>query len=224
MSGDRNPIDIVLVDDHALFREGVRELLKLDEDFAVVGEAGDSESAVETVLRLRPHVVLLDVEIPGAEVTATVRRLSEHTPETKVIILSVHDNPALLKALLAENIHGYLLKSVAVDELVAAVRRVRRSDDQVSLSVSRETLAVLFSADANRGSLSDREREVLQLAVQALSNFQIGTRLSLTEPTVKRHLSNIYLKLGAVSRIDAVNKAVAAGIIEPNNQGTRAPH
>jgi DNA-binding NarL/FixJ family response regulator len=202
---------ILIVDDHALFREGLREILETQGDLVVVGEAGDSAGAVAQATKHHPHVVLLDVEIPGDDVTVTVGRLRALSPRSQVIILSMYDGPQLLRSLLAEGIRGYLLKSVHWQELVSAIRSARADEGRIHLAVSRESLAQVQGSTTS--VLSDREREVLELAAQALSNTQIASRLSLTEATVKRHLRNIFVKLGAVSRIDAVNKATAASII-----------
>jgi DNA-binding NarL/FixJ family response regulator len=174
----------------------------------VVGEAGDSPSALAIAEREQPDIVLLDIEIPGGEATATVRRLRDSSPGSRVIILSMHEGPRLVRALLDAGIRGYLLKSIHWQELVVAIRTVRADSDRVVLGVSGQSFV-----DARQGpgaaaaTLSPREREILGLVGQALSNGQIASRLSLREATVKRHLRNIFVKLGAVSRIDAVNKA-----------------
>ncbi|MGI5274470.1 response regulator transcription factor [Nonomuraea sp. CA-218870] len=206
-------ITIALVDDHALFREGLREILESDGDMRVVGEAGDSAAAVTMVGRTLPDIVLLDVEIPGEEVTETVSRIRGLSPDTRIIILSMYDGPQLLSRLLGAGIRGYLLKSVHRHELIAAVRSVHEEPTRVVLAVSRNSLAQVEAASAP--TLSDKELEVLQLAAQALSNSQIARRLGLAEATVKRHMRNIFVKLNAVSRIDAVNKALAASLIAP---------
>lgn len=213
-------ITVVVVDDHDLFREGLKEILHASDDIKVVGEAGDSASAVAVVGQRRPQVVLLDIEIPGEEVTQTVRRMHEASPESQVIILSMYEGPHFLRSLLRAGIRGYLLKSVSRHELISMVRGVRSGDDdRVLLSVSRASLAQLEGETAP-GVLSQREWEVLQLAAEAHSNTQIARRLGLTEGTVKRHLSNIYGKLGAVSRLDAVNKASAAALISVPKPGS----
>ncbi len=216
-----DPTTILIVDDHALFREGLREILEAQGDLVVVGEAGDSESAVALAAEKQPHVVLLDVEIPGDEVTTTVGRIRDLSPSSQVIILSMYDGPQLVQSLLTAGIRGYLLKSVHWQELVSAIRSARSDEGRILLAVSRESLAQVEGPSSS--VLSDREREVLELAAQALSNTQIASRLSLTEATVKRHLRNIFVKLGAVSRIDAVNKAVAASLITPKDRGITRP-
>lgn len=214
MSGSDKMIRIAVIDDHALFREGLREILETQEDFEVVGEAGDSEGAVALVEREQPEVVLLDVEIPGDDATQTVTRMRAISPESQIIILSMYDGPQLLSRLLAAGIRGYLLKSVHRQELISAVRSVRNEPDRLVLAVSRDSFAQV-QGGGSKVVLTDREREILELAAQALSNYQIATRLTLTEATIKRHLHNIFTKLGAVSRIDAVNKALAASLISP---------
>lgn len=202
---------ILIVDDHALFREGLREILEAQDDMAVVGEAENSQAALEQTAERRPHVVLLDVEIPGEDVTTTVERIHAVSPESQVIILSMYEGPQLVQGLLALGIRGYLLKSVHSGELVSAIRSLNDTETRILLSVSPESLA--YAQAPYSRTLSDRELQVLELTAQALSNTQIASRLHLTEATVKRHLRNIFVKLGAVSRIDAVNKAMAQSLI-----------
>ncbi|GAA0440083.1 DNA-binding response regulator [Acrocarpospora corrugata] len=204
-------ISVVLVDDHALFREGLREILESTSDLVIAGEAGNSSDAVRLVQETRPNVVLLDVEIPGDEVIETVARIRTLSPCTQIIILSMYDGPHLLTRLLAAGISGYLLKSIHRHELLAAVRSVYEDPGRVVLAVSRTSLAQVEGPPA--GVLTDKEKEILKLAAQALSNLQIARRLGLAEATVKRHMRNIFVKLNAVSRIDAVNKALAASLI-----------
>jgi DNA-binding NarL/FixJ family response regulator len=212
------PITVMLVDDHLLMREGLREILETQPDILVVGEAGDSASAIALVAQHHPRVVLLDVEIPGGDVTDTVVALRARAPRTEIVILSMYDGPYLVQRLLALGIRGYLLKSVSREELVSAVRHACADDGRVTLSVSRHSLAQLPATAAVTTALSPRESDVLELAARAMSNAQIATQLYLTEATVKRHLSNIFAKLGAVSRIDAVNKAIAASMISQPRQ------
>ncbi|TDD18371.1 response regulator transcription factor [Nonomuraea diastatica] len=209
-----SPTTIAIVDDHALFREGLREILEAQEGLVVVGEAGTSDDALRLVADKKPDILLLDVEIPGDSATDTVTRLRSQVPNTQIIILSMYDGPQLLRRLLAAGIRGYLLKSVHWHELVSAIRSVHDEPDRIVLAVSRESLAQMESAPAE--VLTSKEREVLELAAQALSNRQIAARINTTEATVKRHLRNIFVKLGAASRIDAVNRAIDASLITPS--------
>jgi DNA-binding NarL/FixJ family response regulator len=209
-------ITILLVDDHALVREGLREILDAQEDMRVIGEAGDSATAVAAAARERPDIVLLDVEIPGEDVTSTIGQIRARSPASSVVILSMYEGPQLLQSVLGAGASGYLLKSIHWEQLVAAIRTLHADRTRVLLDVSQESLA--YVRGPAPGLLSAREQEVLQLTAEALSNRQIATRLSLTEATVKRHMRNIFVKLGAVSRLDAVNKALSASLIRPTTQ------
>jgi len=205
-------ISVVLVDDHTLFREGLAELIACDPTFRVVAQGSSGTDAVTLVQQHRPDVVLVDVEMPGPGARETVSRLSQEHPDTKVIVLTMHDKPELVWELLDQGAAAYLVKTIARHELIAAVRAVATNRDNILLSVPRSTMNQL---DKPPGSalLSARELEVLQLAALAMSNAQIGRQLVIAESTVKRHLTNVYAKLGAVSRVDAIRKATTARLI-----------
>jgi DNA-binding NarL/FixJ family response regulator len=213
-------ITVLLVDDHALVREGVREILSLEPDMVVVAEAADSEQAVERVAEHKPDIVLLDVEIPGRHATDTVARIRTVSPRSRIIVLSMYDGPQLLRRLVDAGIRGYLLKSVDSRELVAAVRGVHQNPDRMVMAISRESLSQM--QDSTDKALTQKEIAILRMVAQALSNSQIASRLDMAEATVKRHLHSVFVKLGAVSRIDAVNKAVAASLISARPDDTPA--
>jgi DNA-binding NarL/FixJ family response regulator len=217
---DHQTSSVLVVDDHALVRDGLRGVLETQPDITVVAEAGDSRTAIGLAARHQPDIVLLDVEIPGDDVAVTVGRIGEVSPDSAVIILSMYDGPDLLRRLLATGIRGYLLKSAGRDELVVAIRGARQPDGPVMLSVSRQSLVQVQGSAA--GLLSAREMAVLRLAAEALTNAQIARRLTLSESMVKREMRRIFAKLGAVSRIDAVNKAIAASLIEPRRKNSRS--
>jgi DNA-binding NarL/FixJ family response regulator len=202
-------VRVLLADDHTLFREGVAEIFAADEGFAVVGEAEDGFRAVELASEEKPDVVLLDVEMPGPGAEETVGLILEASPLTKVVVLTMHDEPALVRDLLGSGAHAYIVKSATREELLSAVRTVDRDPDRVVLSVSRTTLERIEGR--HQEVLSARELEVLSLAARGLGNARIAKRLYISEGTVKRHLTNAYAKLGVASRVDAVNKAVAMG-------------
>jgi DNA-binding NarL/FixJ family response regulator len=220
MMADRRKT-VLLVDDHTLVRDGIREILSLEPDIEVIGEAADSEGAIDAVRQHAPDIVLLDVEIPGRQAADTVMRMLSLSPEARIIILSMYDGHHLLRRLISVGVRGYLLKSISRQELISAIRSVYVAPDRMVLSISRESMAQM--QDGVDAVLSTNELDVLRLAAKALSNGQIATRLGISEAMVKRHLHSVFMKLGAVSRIDAVNKAVAASlIVVPRNAGSGA--
>jgi DNA-binding NarL/FixJ family response regulator len=204
-------VTVVLADDHTLFREGVAEIFAADEGLRVVGEADSGEEAVELAGKEKPDVVLLDVEMPGPGAEETVGRLLAASPLTKVVVLTMHDEPALVRDLLGSGAHAYIVKSATREELVSAVRTVDRDPDRVVLSVSRGTMEKLEGR--HKELLSARELEVLSLAARGMGNAPIARQLYISEGTVKRHLTNTYAKLGVASRADAVNRAVELGLV-----------
>ncbi|PPK63133.1 response regulator transcription factor [Actinokineospora auranticolor] len=212
--GSQDEVAIVVVDDHTLFREGLREMLLTDPHFRVVGEGASGTDAVALAERLQPDVVLLDVEMPGPGARVTISRLRFAAPFTRIVILTMHDDPVLVHDLLESGASAYMVKTVAKDELIAAVRSVTRGDGNVVVSVSRTTIERLDRQQPAGKVVSERELEVLKLLAKAKSNAQIASELFITPGTVKRHLTNIYAKLGAVSRMDAVRKATAARLIK----------
>jgi len=206
------PIRVVIVDDHTLFREGIREMLALEPGITVVAEGSSGPDAVLLAGRHRPDVVLLDVSMPGDGPVATIEQVRAVSPRSHLIVLTMHDDPELMRELTNHGASAYLVKSVGRKEFAAVVGLMPRSADTVVLHVPRRTPKSVDRLP--RDLLSPRELDVLRLVALALSNAQIGRRLAITEATVKRHLSNVYTKLGAVSRLDAINKAVAARMIE----------
>lgn len=204
-------IRVALVDDHTLFRSALTQLVDAQPDLEVVAGAGDACGALEVVRRHQPDVLVLDVDLPGPGAITTVKALREERPALRILMLSMYDNPSTIRALLSLGVSGYLLKSCSAGELHAAIRKVATEPGHVVLSVT----ARLFEVPEvdNRVRLSRREVQILSEAADALSNRQIAHRLGVTEGTVKRHLHNIFTKLAASSRIDAVNKARAAGLL-----------
>lgn len=203
-TGADEPISVLIVDDHALLRDGLGELLETEPDMQVVASASNGAKAVAAASAYQPDITVLDVEIPGDDVRATLSQLLRAAPQTRVLILSVRDDPDTVQQLLSMGISGYLLKSVSRDDFVAAIRGVHEDKQRMVLSISRDTMNRLNGQEPEL--LSAREREIMALVAEAMGNGQIANRLSITEGTVKRHLRNIFVKLGAVSRIDAVNK------------------
>jgi DNA-binding NarL/FixJ family response regulator len=208
---------IVIVDDHTLFREGLREILLTEHDFDVVGLASDGDEGLDVVGRCHPDVLLLDIEMPHHQVKRTVPQFLRVSPRTRIIILTMYDDPQLANELINLGAQAYLVKSATRAELVSVIRGVCSDERRVVVSMSRRRFRQL--ADDREQTLTRRQKEILGLAAQAMSNAQIANRLYITENTVKRHLSAVYAELGAVSRVDAINKARAAALIPPVEAG-----
>ncbi|MFJ3583471.1 response regulator [Streptomyces sp. NPDC090127] len=211
----REPIRIVAVDDHSLLRDALCQLLNAEDDLRVVAEADTSVGLGEIVASTAAHVVLLDVEMPQHHAPTVVAELTARFPLLRVLMLSMHDHLPLVQELLARGAHGYLHKSAPRASLLSAIRGVMARDPQVMIALPCSATPGTALGGAGH-TLSPREREVLTHVAGALSNRQIANELGITEATVKRHLRNIFEKLGAASRIGAVNKAVEARLIDPS--------
>jgi len=215
--GGVRSVRIVVADDHTLLREAICELLGLEPGFEVVGEGCDGEEAVELAARSRPDIVLLDVEMPRNVPAETVRAIRAASPNSRVIMLTMHDSPQLVRDMLEAGVAGYLHKSIGRQALTASIRDALETDRNGGARrlVMSVTQGSLTPEPATNKLISPRERQILVLVAAAFSNRQIATRLKITEATVKRHLRNAFEKLDAVSRIDAVNRATSAGLISP---------
>jgi DNA-binding NarL/FixJ family response regulator len=199
-----------------MFRQGLKEMLATGDDIEVVGEASNGAQALALAERTRPDVVILDVEMPVMGAAETMDRLLEISPTPKVVILTMHDSPRLVREFLGRGASGYLSKSASIEGLLSAVRTAAQSplgphQENVVLAVSREVLERV-EKDVE-GEPSGRELEILLLAARGLSNRQIATTLTISEATVKRHLANLYAKIGVGSRGEATRKALSEGWI-----------
>jgi DNA-binding NarL/FixJ family response regulator len=207
-------IRILIADDHTLLRNALAEILQLDEGFDVIAVAGDVPETIRMAAEHRPDIVLLDIEMPGNQhPPTTVRQLQQAAPGMRILVLTMHDDPALVQSMLPLGIRGFLHKTVTYKALCAAVRDACSPANPVTILLSASSLT--NPDPEGPGPLSPREREVVELAAQGLSNYQIARRLGIAEGTVKRHMRSIFDKLQARSRVEAANKAVAQGLIRP---------
>lgn len=214
----RDRVRILIADDHTLLRHALAELLQVEPDLEVVAVAGDVPETLRMAAEHRPDVVLLDIEMPGNQhPPTTVQRLQQVAPGVNILVLTMHDDPALAQALFPLGIRGFLHKTVTHQALSAAVRNACVPGSPMTIALSAGSL--LSSDPADSGPLSFREREVVELAAQGLSNYQIARRLDIAEGTVKRHMRSIFHKLQARSRVEAANRAVELGVIRPPVSG-----
>ena len=210
-------IKVLVVDDHAVVRDGLVSMLGREEDFAVVGEAGNGLEAVERVRELKPDVILMDLHMPELDGVEAMRRISAENPDSKFIVLTTYDTDEYIFDAIDAGAKGYLLKDASRDALFQAVRAVNKGESTIQPGVTARILDRLtqLSRQSSPGDmLSRREHEVLQLMARGSANKEIGTALSLSESTVKTHVANIFDKLEVNNRTDAVTQALQRGIIK----------
>jgi DNA-binding NarL/FixJ family response regulator len=214
MSATHRPLRIVLIDDHAVVREGVRALLEDEPGFQVVGECGDAERAIAEVERLEPDVAVLDLRLPGPSPVTTVRALKAASPATQVLIFTSFAPDAQIRELLDAGALGYLLKDALREDLLRAVRTVAEGEAWLHPSVQRQLVELLRRPQTEAEPLTPRENSVLRLIAEGKSNKEIGRVLALTEGTVKGYVSQILQKLNLSDRTQAALYAVRKGLMD----------
>jgi DNA-binding NarL/FixJ family response regulator len=211
-------IRVLLADDHAMVRQGIRQFLESAEDITVVAEASDGARALELVEELKPDIALLDVQMPTMSGVEATRQIKARFKGVRVLILTAYDDDPYVFALLQAGADGYLLKTAGVDDLLCAVRAVYRGEPVLSPEVTEKVLHQIKSgrpagASQQVETLTARELEILRLAAQGLTNKAIGQQIGISDRTVQGHLATIYGKLGAASRTEAVTEALRRGWI-----------
>ena len=213
------PIRVIIADDHAVVREGTRHILDQEPDIEVVGEAVNGVEAVALVEDRKPDVAILDISMPVMGGIEATERIKASRPATAVLVLTSYDDDRYVFALLAAGAAGYLLKDVPSAEVVRAVRSVYAGEPALHPAIARKVLA-RFAAEAQQQqaredavSLTDRERDVLQLAACGMSNTAIANRLSVSLRTAQAHLTQVFNKLGVGSRTEAVIAGLRQGIL-----------
>ena len=205
-------IRILLADDHPVVRDGLAAMLGTQPDFQVVGEAGNGAEAVAEAARLRPDVVLMDLEMPSLDGIEAIRRLRAADPAIQVVVLTAFDTDERILGALQAGAQGYLLKGAPRAEIFAAIRAVSAGGALIPPVVASKLLRQVRAAESP-DALTSRERVVLGLVAAGLANREIAARLSISERTVKFHVSSLLSKLGARNRTQAVRLARDRGLI-----------
>lgn len=213
---DDQTISVVIVDDHALLREGTRQILERAGGFRLVGEAAEGESALALVAEHHPQVVLLDLRLPQMSGVEVARRIVEVSPATRVVVLSAFDEIDYVRAALAAGVAGYLLKTTPADELVEAIRAACSGVMVLDPSLSPHLVRAPDGGPMTSGveALTSREREVVNLVAQGLPNKAIAAQLGISPRTVEGHLNHVFEKVGASSRSALVRLAMVNGLID----------
>jgi two-component system response regulator NreC len=208
-------IEVVLVDDHAVVRTGLRLLLDAQEDMAVVGEAGNAKDAIFRARALKPNVILLDVVLPGESGIDVLPTLLKESPDTKVLVLSMQDDPSYVREAFAAGASGYVLKEAADEEVVSAIREIADGGRYVHPALGARMVAAEAEARAaaEADPLSEREREVLRLLALGHTNQEIAQELYISVRTAESHRAHIMQKLRLSTRAELVRYALSHGLL-----------
>jgi DNA-binding NarL/FixJ family response regulator len=215
---DMAKIRVLIADDHAILREGIRALLGLFDDIEVVGEAADGHEAIEQCRRLRPDIVLMDVAMPGlGGLEATLEITKEHA-RTKILVLTQYEDREYIRRFLNAGVAGYVLKKAAASELISAIRAVHRGGLVIDPDVAREVVVTSSEAQAGASAdpyelLTDREKQILKLIAEGRSNKEAAQLLGISVKTAMSHREHVMQKLDLHSRTDLIKFALRKGVI-----------
>jgi DNA-binding NarL/FixJ family response regulator len=210
---------IVLADDHALLRAGLAVLINAQSDMEVVAQASTTDEAMAAVTDTQPDVLVLDLTMPGGSSVKAIEGLRQQCPQTKILVLTMHDDPAYLRSTLAAGSSGYLVKTASDAELLSALRTVAQGRKAINLSLSSDEMQTVLGAVANKTGhsgpavLSEREQEVLQLLARGHTNQKIADKLFLSVKTIETYRSRIGEKLGLRDRAELVTYAMKVGLL-----------
>lgn len=207
-------IRVILADDHAVVRAGIRQFLENEDDIHVVAEADDGETACELIQQHRPDVAVLDIQMPRTSGIEVTRWVKANKLGTGLLILTAYDEDPYVRAVLKAGANGYVLKTASPDEIIEAVRDVYAGKSVLDATIAqRMALHTLKNNILSPETLTDREMDVLELAAKGLTNKAIGVQLGISDRTVQGHLAHIYEKLQAGSRTEAVVRALSLGFL-----------
>jgi len=199
---------VLVVDDHALFRTGVANIINQEPDLEVVAEAGDGLEAVQAFERHHPQITLLDLRMPRLEGVEAVRRIREHDPQARVIVLTTYDTDDEISRALKAGAKAYVLKDISADDLLGCIRNVLAGKTYIAPAA-----AAKLAEGVTRVQLTPREMAALKLMADGKANKEIATALDISERTVKTHLGHLFEKLGVTSRTEAIKVATRRGLV-----------
>lgn len=208
-------VRVLIVDDHALVREGLRKLLELDERIEVVGEAGDGQGAINLARKCRPDVILMDVNMPGTDGVTATEVIKKEMPDIDIIALTVYEDEQVVDMVKA-GVSGYVLKDVGPEELTNTIFKVREGNMVIHPRVAGQVAKELVrqTRKRNEARLTKRERDVLEYLVKGYSNKEVAAALFISEKTVKNHLTSIFRKLDVKDRTQAVIYALKNKMVQ----------
>jgi NarL family two-component system response regulator LiaR len=209
-----NPIRVLLVDDHMVVRSGLSTVLSVYDDLRLVGEAGDGEEAIKLCERLQPNVVLMDLLMPKTDGVTAIKEIKTRWPQIQIIALTSFKEKEYVEGALKAGANGYLLKDISAEELINAVRRAVAGQPSLSPEAAQVLIRNVSEPSQPYLEMTSREKEILALMVEGLSNNEIAERLFVSQSTVKFHVSNILSKLGVTGRTEAVALAVKHHLVK----------
>jgi DNA-binding NarL/FixJ family response regulator len=207
-------IRVILVDDHAVLRAGLRMLIDSQPDMQIVGEAASTKEALPLIRQLRPDVISLDLSMPGGGGMSLLEQLKEANLPTRVLILTMHDDPAYFRSAVAAGAAGYVVKTAADSELLTAIRAVHGGRLFISMPNGGSEALLRAAQEAPNNTLSDREQQVLQMLAEGYTNKEIGAKLDLSVKTIETYRARVASKLQLRTRADIVRYALENGMLK----------
>ncbi len=216
----QDKIKVIIVDDHPLVREGLRKVLEFDKEIVVIDEAGDGQGAINLVRRLRPDVILMDINMPGTNGIEATRVIKREMPNVGIIALTIHEEEEYVFELVRAGVSGYVLKDISPSKLIESIKTVAKGQSVIDPSITNKIFGEISRMSNNRRvredwqTLTEREMDVLKQISKGLSNKEIAKSLTISEKTVKNHITNIFRKLQVDDRTQALLFAIKHRLVE----------
>ncbi len=217
-------IKVVVVDDHTLLREGLCRILNMEEDISVIGEAENGHEAIEKACKLKPDIILMDINMPDMNGIDATRKIKENFPNIKIVGLTLHDDDQYVFEMVRAGANGYVLKDVESQELIETIRKVNKGESMMTARITSKLLEEFNRLSSRKNErdkrdellpqLTQREKEILCLIARGMSNRQIAAELYISEKTVKNHISSLFRKVDVSDRTQAALLAIKIGLVE----------